>query len=170
MTTQEENSVLGQVDAVLDVSVVVPSCFENPLKKDSVRLVRDTLNRTRAGALLPTSAILGTYHIVTSYLGVSRVSAKNILAELLNTHSPALYGEITTDLASLALDYAATLNIESWDGYLLAVAKKFDARRILSLDQELAKSLGRGEGIVVQNPFDPNKTKQYHRFLEDRKL
>ncbi|MGI0081497.1 MAG: hypothetical protein ACRECH_17995, partial [Nitrososphaerales archaeon] len=47
----------------------------------------------------------------------------------------------TTDLASIALDYAAAHRIESWDGYLVAMARKFDAKLLFSMDEELGDIL-----------------------------
>ncbi len=145
----------------------MPSCFENPLKEESVSFLQEVLLGRRK-ALLPVSAILGAYHVVTSYLGVSRVSAKKILSELLNTYSEALYPQITIDLASTALDYAATHDIESWDGYLVALARKFDAKLVFSMDEELGEGLDEEE-LVVVNPFRPGTVRQYRKFLQEKK-
>ncbi len=109
---QEENLGSRHTEGIVDVSVIVPSCFENPLKEESISFLQDVLHEVR-GALIPTSAIVGAYHIVTSYLGVSCVSAKSVLEELSKTDSPMLYPEITIDLASSALEYAIAHNIES---------------------------------------------------------
>ncbi|MGI0080414.1 MAG: hypothetical protein ACRECH_12420 [Nitrososphaerales archaeon] len=160
----EESLGFQQFEGVPDVGVIVPSCFENPLKEQSVNFVHDVLLGRRK-ALLPVSAIIGAYHIVTSYLGASRVSVKGVLSELLKTRSGALYHEISTDLASIALDYAAARRIESWDGYLVALARKFDANLLFSMDEELGDTLD-GEGLIVVNPFAADKVRQYHKFLE----
>src|SRR5208283_2160471 len=171
---QEESLEYDQrdVEGVVDVGIVVPSCFENPLKEESVNFLQDVL-LGRKKAILPVSAVIGTYHIVTSYLGVSRVSAKSVLSELLKTRSEALYPEIGTDLASAALDYAAMYGIESWDGYLVALARKFGAKVVFSMDEELGESLKRKREAgfpVVVNPFATRKVGEYHKFLEKKKV
>ena len=165
---QKESS---DYEGVIDVGVLVPSCFENPLKEESVNFLQDVLLGRRR-ALLPISAVMGAYHIVTNYLGVSRVSAKNVLSELLRTRSEALYPEIGMDLASTALDYAAVYGIESWDGYLVALARKFGAKVVFSMDEEMGESLKEQEEAgfpVVVNPFTMTKVREYHKFLEKRK-
>jgi hypothetical protein len=81
-----------------------------------------------SGSSISTVWHLGAYHLVTNYPRVSRISAKNVLSDLLMTRSEALYPETETYLASAALDYAATYRVESWDGYLVALARKFGAK------------------------------------------
>jgi len=44
---QEENS--GSVEGVLDVSVIVPICFENPLKEENVEFLKEVLLGKRKG-------------------------------------------------------------------------------------------------------------------------
>jgi predicted nucleic acid-binding protein len=156
---QEES--LGYIEGVLDVSIVVPTCFENPLKEESVSFLREVLTG-RKKVLLPVSAVIGTYHIVTSYLGVSRVSAKKILGELLATNSESFYPQITPNLASIALDYASVYGIESWDGYLVGLARRFNAKAIFSLDEELRDKI---KELVVVNPFSKDRVRRYHKFL-----
>jgi predicted nucleic acid-binding protein len=165
---QEENLVFHpDIEGILDVGVIVPSCFENPLKEESARFLQDVLVG-RKKALIPISAVLGAYHILTSYLGVSRMSAKDVLSGLLETGSDALYHGISIDLASRSLDYAVAYNVESWDGYLIALARKSGAKVLFSMDEELAESLKKEEGglVVATNPFTADKVKQYHKFLE----
>ena len=155
----EENS--GSVEGILDVGVIVPICFENPLKEDSVAFLEDVpLGKRRA--IIPTSAVLGSYHEVTNYLGVSRQPARKILTKLLETSAGALYPHITPDLASEALDYASVLGIESWDGYLIALARKFNAKVLFSLDEELKRKVSY---LTVASPFNNAKVRQYHDFV-----
>ena len=165
---QEENSVY---EGVLDVGIVVPSCFENPLKEESVAFLEEVLLMKRK-ALLPTSAVLGAYHIVTSYLGVGRMSARSVLSELLRTQSEVLYPSIGPDLASAALDYALAYGVESWDGYLIALARKFGAKVLFSMDEELGESLKlqkEADLPSVVNPFTARKVREYHNFLKRSK-
>ena len=61
---QEESSVY---EGVLDVSILVPVCFSNPLTEDSINFLQDVL-LLRRKALLPVTAVVGAYHIATNYL------------------------------------------------------------------------------------------------------
>ncbi len=147
-------------NAVVDVSVLVPVCFENPLRADALSFVAEALSLRRRAAI-PTSAFLGAYHVATSYLGVPRAAAKAILAELLETKSPALYEDIPVSLALEALDYAALYGVESWDGYLVALALKLGAAIVYSLDKELSKV----QVVEVVSPFPEEKVRAYHEYL-----
>lgn len=89
------------------------------------------------------------------------------------TGSNSLYAEIDAGLASTALDYAAVYGIESWDGYLIAIAKKFGARVVYSMDEVLTvrlKEQKEGGLPVVLNPFTTRKVGEYHKFLERKKV
>jgi predicted nucleic acid-binding protein len=151
-------------EAVIDVGIVVPACFDNPLREASVRFLGEVLTGKRRAAL-PVTAIVGAYHIATSYLRVPRLQAKKILQELLRTQSPALYPHVTPELAADALDYAAAYEFESWDGYLIAVARAVQTSIVYSLDEGLRKA----REITVANPFPSEKIPEYHAFLEARR-
>jgi predicted nucleic acid-binding protein len=154
---------LAYPEGVLDVSILVPACFENPLKEDSINFISRVLLREKPAAL-PISAILGAYHITTRYLRVSKVAAKNVLEGILRTESPSLYPSITPKTALDALDYALAYNVESWDGYLISLTRNLGSTIIYSLDEELSKV----REITVVNPFPSETVKQYHRFLEEK--
>ena len=112
---QEESLEYDQqgIEGVVDVGIVAPSCFDNPLREERVKFLRAVL-----------------------------------------------------------LDYAAVYDIESWDGYLIAIAKKFGARVVYSMDHVLSERLKEQKeaGLtVVVNPFTTRKVGEYHKFLEKKK-
>lgn len=148
-------------DGVLDVSVLVPACFENPLKEYSVNFLADALSQ-RMRVVLPITAVIGAYHITTRYLKVSRLDVKKVLEGMLRTRSPALYPNVRPELAVDALNYAVTYDIESWDGYLIALSRSLQAKIIYSLDEGLAKV----RGITVVNPFPGDKLQEYHAYVK----
>ena len=160
MNTLEESLAY---DGVLDVSVVVPACFENPLKEYSVNFLADVLSQ-RMRAVLPVTAVIGAYHITTRYLKVSRLEVKKVLEGLLRTRSPALYPNVRPELAVDALDYAVAYNIESWDGYLIALTRSLQAKIVYSLDEGLAKV----REITVVNPFPRDKLQEYHSYVKEK--
>ncbi len=112
--------------------------------------------------ILPVPSIIGAYHIATRYLKASRIHVKRILEGLLATRSPALYPQITPELASNAIEYATYYNIESWDGYLIALAKSLGTSAIYSLDKQLSKV----KDVNVISPFPEEKLEEYHEFLK----
>lgn len=160
MTTLEEN--LASVEGVADVSVIVPICFNNPLRQHAVDLLSDILSQRRR-AIIPVTSVIGAYHIATRYLKTSRLIVKKILGGLLRTRSPSLYSHVAIELAVDALDYATVYNIESWDGYLISLARSSGAAVIYSLDKELSKI----KEVTVINPFPEEKVREYHNFVKN---
>jgi predicted nucleic acid-binding protein len=154
---------LAYPEGVVDVSVLIPACFDNPLKERSVAFLSEVLTQ-RKRAALPVSAILGAYHIATRYLRAPKVAVKKTLDGLLRSGSPALYPHITPQTALDALDYAAVYDVESWDGYLISLTRGLGTTVVFSLDQELS----RVREIVVANPFPQEKVEQYHKFMGAR--
>jgi len=142
---------------------VIPSCFENPLKDHSIAFLSEVLKQKKR-ALIPVPVILGAYHITTRYLRVPRITAKKILEGILRSGSPALYPHISTHIAIDAMDYASTYNIESWDGYLISLARSLGTTVVYSLDKELSKVR---ETIVV-NPFPQEAVERYHNYLDSK--
>jgi predicted nucleic acid-binding protein len=161
VNTPGENS--ASPEGVLDVSILVPACFENPLKEHSVDFISQVLTREKPVAL-PVSAILGAYHITTRYLGVPKIAAKRVLEGILRTESPSLYPSISPKTALDALDYALAYNVESWDGYLISLTRNLGSTIIYTLDEELSKV----REITVVNPFPGDAVKQYHSYLTDQ--
>jgi len=152
---------LESIEAVADVSVILPVCFQNPLKKLAVEFIREALMLEKK-IVLPITAILGAYHIATRYIKASRHDVKKILVELLQTRSPALYPHINVDVAVDSLDIASIYNIESWDGYIISLAKTLRAKTIFTLDKKMRKAAG----IRVETPFPNHAVKEYHEYIK----
>ena len=81
----------------------------------------------------------------------------------LNTKSRAFYADILITTAIDAIDYAAVYNIESWDGYLVSLARKFGTKIIYSIDKRIQKV----EEILVVNPIPEDSMKEYHKFIKN---
>jgi predicted nucleic acid-binding protein len=105
---------------------------------------------------------VGAYHIATRYLRISKLPLKKILGGLLSSRSPALYPHVSPELVIDALDYSTVYSVESWDGYLIALARSLGIRIIYSLDEELSKI----KDIAVINPFPKEKVEEYHHYIE----
>lgn len=159
MSTPEGSS--AYVEGIVDVGVLVPACFDNPLKRHAVNFISEILDRRRR-AVIPIAAVVGAYHVATRYLRASRLTVKKILEGLLRTKSPALYPHVTPELALDALDYAVAYGVESWDGYLVALARGLGVKVVYSLDEELSKI----KEVIAVNPFPKGKVREYHDFIE----
>jgi len=159
VSTPGENS--AYTDGVVDVGILVPTCFDNPLKEHSTAFLADVLTQKKQ-ATIPITAIIGAYHVATRYLRVPRMTVKKILGGILRTGSPALYPHVSPQVAQDALDYASTYGIESWDGYLISLARSLGSTVVFSLDEELRKV----REITVVNPFPQKDVERYHEFLK----
>ncbi|MEM3366102.1 MAG: hypothetical protein QXM93_06750 [Candidatus Methanomethyliaceae archaeon] len=140
--------------------MIVVVCFENPLKEHGISFMSDVLTQKRR-VIIPTSSVIGAYHIATRYLGVPKLAVKKVLDGLMSTRSPAFYPQITPDLTSNALEYATYYDVESWDGCLISLAKSLGTSTIFSLDKQLSKV----KGISVVNQFPEEAVEEYHEFL-----
>ncbi len=161
MNTQGER--WAYPEGVVDTGIVMPSCFDNPLKDHSIAFISEALRQERR-AVIPVSVVLGAYHIATRYLRVPRMTARMILQGILESGSPALHPNMTPRMAVDALDYASTYGVESWDGYLISLARSLGSTVVFSLDRELAKV----REITVVNPFPEEDVRRYHEFIEAR--
>lgn len=126
------------VEGVVDTGIIVVAHFENPAQMSTVNFLSRILE-VKAKCIIPTSTFLGAYHIMTRYIGIEGVSAFRALTKTLETRSPALYTDVPIDLTIDALTYANSYRTESWDGYIIALAKAVNAPIIYSLDKVLAK-------------------------------
>ena len=115
----EEN--LGLIEGIVDVSILIIAHFDNPARMSALKFLRDVL-KLKTRALIPTTAFIGAYHILTNYLKVSRKDAKDALVLTLNTKSKAIYADVSINDAIDAIEYAMTYNIESWEGYLVSLS------------------------------------------------
>ena len=90
-----------------------------------------------------------------------RRGVKKILEGMLGTGSPILYPHVDIDLIVEGLDVAVAYNVESWDGYLISLAKAVGTSIIFTLDMGLRRV---GEIIPVA-PFPENVIREYHEFV-----
>ncbi len=114
--------------------------------------------------IIPTSTILGAYHILTRYLRVEKVSAYEALTRTLKTHSPAFYENISVEYVLNSLTNALGYNIESWDGYIVSLAKKFRAA-VYTTDLNLIR---RVKDVPVVNPIPDEIFNEYNEWLKER--
>jgi len=156
---QREN--LESISGIVDVGIIVISHFENPARLEALVFLKKVLKR-EIKALIPVTTFLGAYYIMINCLRLPRKEVKDSLIRTLEVKSPAFYEDVSVEDAILAIDYACIYNIESWDGYLVSLAKRFGCNVIYSID----KKLSRAEGIVVINPISEEKMKKYHEFIK----
>ena len=139
------------------------SHFENPAKNVALEFLSDVL-KWRKKCIVPTSTILGAYHILTRYLKVEKVSAYEVLTRTLKTRSPAFYEDISIDIVLDSLTNALGYSVESWDGYIIALAKKFRTT-LYTVDLKLMQKV---RDVPVVNPIPEEIFEEYNRWLRIR--
>jgi predicted nucleic acid-binding protein len=135
-------------EGIIDVGIIVVSLFKNPLQKKSLEFLSDVLLQKKRVAI-PVITILGAFHVATRYLRLPMIETKKILVRMLETRSRAFYPYVGVEEAVDALDYATYYKIESWDGYLVKLAKTIGNNIIYTLNKELENV----KDIVIVNPF-----------------
>lgn len=148
---------------IIDVGIIIVAHFNNPIQKDMIEFLKPVLN-WKNPLLIPNTTILGAFHILTSYLRVSRVDAKKALLETFTTDSPCFVSDIRKSVVVEALEQATCYKIESWDGYLIALAKSVGTNIIYTLDEKLSKA----NEIITINPIQEIRLKEYHNWLESK--
>ncbi|HID91040.1 TPA: PIN domain-containing protein [Candidatus Bathyarchaeota archaeon] len=148
----------------MDTGIIVIAHFENPAQRSAVNFLSEILGM-KVRCVIPTSAFLGAYHIMTRYIGVEAVAAFRALSKTLETRSPTLFTDIPIDLAIDALAYAGGYRVESWDGYIMALARAFNAPIIYSIDKGLSRKV---KGINVVNPIPEEEFRAYCTWLRGK--
>lgn len=150
----------ARYSGVVDVGIVLVSLFNNPLRNDAVEFIGEVLSRKNLAAI-PTSTFLGAYHIATRYLHCPKDLIAREIKETLNLSSPAFVEDASIEIVKEALDIAMAHNIESWDGYLVSMARSFKAPVIYSLDESFRKI----SDISLVMPFSREKVEEYHNWV-----
>ncbi|NOZ58039.1 MAG: PIN domain-containing protein [Euryarchaeota archaeon] len=143
------------------MSIVLVSLFENPLRGSAVDFLGDVLSG-RVPAAVPTSAFLGAYHIATRYLKCPRDLIAAEVKETLSLASPAFVEDLSIEAVKEAVDAAMAYNIESWDGYLVALARSLNSPVIYSLDRDFKKI----PDLSLVVPFSEEEVEEYHGWIE----
>ena len=150
-------------EGVVDVGILVVSLFRNPLQEAAADFLASVLLQRRRAAI-PVTAVLGAFHVATRYLRLPPLEVKKMLGEMLETGSPAFYPYVRPEDALDALEYAVYYRVESWDGYLVRLARSIGSNIVYTLDEELR----RVEGLLVVNPFPRELVEQYHEYIRSR--
>jgi len=153
-------------EALVDVGIIVLAHFRNPARKYAAQLLLDALTLKKR-ILIPVNTYLGAYVIMTRYLKLRSDRVAKALLKTLSVESPAFYGNLPKTVAEKALTSASQLNISSWDGYLIELAKEFGIKKVYTIDEELAKKVG---DMEIENPIPRNVMKEYHRYIQRRMM
>ena len=153
-------------EAIVDVGIIVIAHFKNPLENDALNLLKRIL-LFKIRALIPISTFLGASLIMVKYLKLPIKDVNEKLKITLSLDSPAFYEDLRKDDVIKALDNSTYYKIESWDGYLLSLAEKFNINIILSIDEKLRRKVK--EKFIVVNPFR-DKMEEYYHFIRNLRM
>jgi predicted nucleic acid-binding protein len=139
-------------EGVVDVSIIVVSLFRNPLGEEAVKFLRDVLSR-RTKAAIPVTSVLGRVPRGHEVLKASGSERGEKLVKMLETKSPAFYSRVSLEEVISAIKYATLFRAESWDGYIIELARSLGNHIVYTLDRELERI----KDVVVVNPFPENR-------------
>lgn len=138
--------------------------FVNPAQGEAFGFLSGVL-RGKQKCLVPLTTFLGAYHVMTEYLAVSRTQCERALRKTIETRSPSFYGDVTRENILDALSSASDYNVESWDGYLISLAKEFEAPIIYTMDEEIGSKTREVEAV---NPIPQEAYSKYQKWLNER--
>lgn len=150
------------IDGIIDTGIIVIAHFENPLQKNMLNLLKDIFNGNKR-ILIPLTTFVGAYHILTSYLRVSHIDAKMALIETLKIDSNYFFPLVSQKIITEGIDIASVNKIESWDGYLVALARLFQTSNIYSVDKKLRTKTQ----LNIIYPVSDEELVKYHQFLQE---
>ena len=150
-------------DGVVDVGILVLSHCENPAKNEALDFLEKVLTMERP-SLIPMTAFLGAYHIMTRYLGIKEEEAAEELYKTASLDLEIFFQDITVDLIEEALTLAPEFDIEGWDAYLVSVARKHGIRKIYTIDKRLAKV----PDMMIVIPISRETLDKYHKWVSER--
>jgi len=153
-----------EFEGVVDVGLIVIAHFENPAWTYARDFLRDVLG-LRKKCIVPLTTYFGAYVIMTKYLKIDRKEVAKALVTTLSIDSPAFYGNIPKSTAIEAIKTSEELNISSWDGYLLELARSSNIKRIYTIDEELKR---RAKDFDVINPIPSDVMREYHEYVAKR--
>ena len=165
MTRSMRSAKLG-FKALVDVGIIVLAHFRNPARKYAAQLLLDALTLKKR-ILVPINTYLGAYVIMTRYLKLRSDRVAKALLKTLSVESPAFYGGLPKAVAEKAIATALELNISSWDGYLIELAKTLGINKIYTIDEELARKV---RDIEIENPIPRNVMKEYHQYIREKMM
>ena len=152
-------------EAIVDVGIIVLAHFKNPARKYAAQLLLDALTLEKP-ILVPLNAYLGAYVIMTRYLKLRRDRVAQALLKTLRLESPAFYGDLHKTVVEKAIASASELNVSSWDGYLIELAKELGIKKIFTIDEELAAKVG---DLKIENPIPKDIMEKYHEYIRERR-
>jgi predicted nucleic acid-binding protein len=151
------------LEGIIDVGCIVVAHFDNPVQKEMIEFLEPVLEGKQSVGI-PNSTFMGAFHILTSYLRVSPIDAKKSLMDTFRLESPCFIADIHKEVVTEALELATYYKVESWDGYMVALAKIYGTKIIYTIDKRMKKI----SEIVVKVPVEEEKMKGYHEWLREK--
>ena len=148
-------------EGVVDVGILVMAHFENPATEEALVFLRKVLSGDIRAAI-PTTTLLGAYHVMTRYLHVSPLEAGEALGDTLSMQSSAFFESVRKEAVQQAMIMAPMYNTASWDAFYLSLARHLGTRVLFSLDEELKRKT---TDFVVVNPIREQTMKKYNAFI-----
>jgi len=153
-------------EALVDVGIIVLAHFKNPARRHAAQLLLEALTLKKR-VLIPINTYLGAYVIMTRYIRLRNDYVAKALLKTLSLESLAFYTDIPKTIAEKAIASASELNLSSWDGYLLEIAKELGINRIYTIDEELATKI---RDIEIENPIPKKVMREYHKYMREKTL
>jgi len=135
---------------LIDVGIIVLSHCRNPAQNSALNFFTKVL-KLEVPCIIPTSVIIGAYHVLTNYLKINPIDAKNSLLNTLQFKKPIFIENVSLKFTKRSIELAEKYKIQSWDGYIVAIMDEENISTIYTLD---ISDFSKIDWISAINPID----------------
>lgn len=138
---------------LFDVGVIALAHAETPVSEPALEYVREAIHGD-LDAVVPYAAVVGAHHVLRGVYRISRETATTLLSNFLDARRIQWHGTLSEAEIRSALVIAGENNIDGWDGYYAAVARRAGVSRVLTLDTDFDRPAGiESEVILSRSEF-----------------
>jgi predicted nucleic acid-binding protein len=119
---------------LFEVGALTIAFAGTPVSENALDYVRKGISG-EISAVIPTTALLGTYHILRRRYNFPRNRAKNVVTNILDAHRIKWHSKVSVDELQNGLSSAQDHSIQGWDGYYSRIAQKYNAT-VLTIDSD----------------------------------
>lgn len=149
------------IDAILDVGILVIGLTKNPANKYCLKIIDDAVHGT-IKVVIPYTVVLGAHLIMKRIYGIDSKKASDLLLNLMDSKRIIWWDKISKNIVETGLNYASEYNIDSWDGYLLAIMKQNGIDTVYTIDKDFENI----RSITMINPIPKDVMGELSKFLE----
>lgn len=146
---------------LFDVSLVALAHAGTPVSEPALQYVRRAVNG-EIDAVVPHAVLVGAQHTLRNVYRFTNAEASRLVAQFRDARRVHWDEEFPERLLRDGLGLAGAENIDGWDGYYGAVARREGVETILTLDDDFE----RVEGVTCEVVLEPEQFRTLTDYVE----